>query len=148
MKVCFICKYPKPASDFYAHADMSDGRIGKCKKCCVRGNRAYNCRKHRIIQKEFNWLFKTHQKRRCALCNQEFPVPFTRGRAPNIDHAHDCDKHGFRYGCAFCIRGILCNVCNRFRIPGIEFLAEHGSFTHPYLLKRPILMFRSKHSED
>lgn len=59
MKTCFKCKAAKPATEFYKHAEMGDGYLGKCKECTkmdVRQNRIdrpehyTNYEKHRAMQ--------------------------------------------------------------------------------------------------
>lgn len=45
IKTCFKCGQSMPLSEFYAHPQMSDGHLGKCKECTkkdVREHRASN----------------------------------------------------------------------------------------------------------
>jgi hypothetical protein len=45
VKTCIKCGITKELTDFYKHAMMADGRLGKCKECCKQDTKA-NYRKN------------------------------------------------------------------------------------------------------
>lgn len=67
-KRCFKCGLVKPLSEFYAHPQMADGHLGKC-KCCTRkdvhDNYMLNIQSEEYVEKEryrgrdkYNRLYK------------------------------------------------------------------------------------------
>ena len=49
------------------------------------------------------------QPQKCAVCGTT--EPGEKGWC--IDHDHQCCPYGVRQGCSKCVRGLLCNNCNR-----------------------------------
>lgn len=52
MKRCFKCNQIKSIDKFYSHKQMGDGRLGKCKACCIsyqknRDNRPRDSKRYR-----------------------------------------------------------------------------------------------------
>jgi hypothetical protein len=71
----------------------------------------------------------------CAFCG--FVPP--SGKYLSIDHAHDQHEHvGTKRGCPQCIRGLLCQNCNRSVLPVLERNEQlQNDFVKAYLKQRP-----------
>ena len=68
MKTCIRCGIDKELNDFYAHPQMRDGHLNKCKECCkliadarekkLRKNSEEWCKNERIRSKEKYYRFQ------------------------------------------------------------------------------------------
>jgi hypothetical protein len=88
------------------------------------------------------------QDHKCALCGQ----PETQRRRQDrhgvvrvvdylgVDHDHSCERHGPDKACAWCIRSLLCDDCNRL----VGFAEKTGQAWRfaDYLVQRPLLEWK------
>jgi hypothetical protein len=69
MKACILCKQTKPLDQYYAHPQMADGRLGRCKECHkseIQKNREKRMKEPEFREKELDRQ-RLKQRRRRAL---------------------------------------------------------------------------------
>ena len=69
-------------------------------------DRTYRLRKNRGLTPQEFTLLSERQGHACAICGEKNP-----SRAFSVDHDHDCCPG--KTSCRACVRGLLCNRCNR-----------------------------------
>lgn len=94
-KICTICSESKPKTEFhkkrYCKACTSDGQL---------------LDRYGITRKEYDQMLEK-QGGGCAICSKS---PSEVGPLC-VDHDHSC--HPGRTACKSCVRGLLCQDCNR-----------------------------------
>lgn len=136
-KQCRSCLLVKDAHDFVPHAEYKDGLTNICRKCTTEKaaqRRAENRDKYResaskasqkwrqanrdvakntnllwyysITLEQFNAILR-EQDYKCAVCGTANP---NRNQWV-VDHDHSCCAG--KKSCGRCVRGILCQFCNR-----------------------------------
>ena len=102
-RICHTCDTWKPWKCFGKDLRKDNGKASNCFECSrwrtVKANFG-------ITKDEYLWLH-ARQSGCCALCRQ----PEGRAARLSIDHDHSCC--GKDRACKKCIRGLLCNICNR-----------------------------------
>jgi hypothetical protein len=127
---CIDCGEQKPLSQFRLRPKGRGlGRDRWCDPCCVARGRRYESfrnrhqgqllvraatlRFHRLKLDDYERIL-AEQGWGCAICGSTNPGS---GRTSFlVDHDHQCCRHRLtvsRPACGRCIRGLLCNPCNR-----------------------------------
>lgn len=94
MKTCFKCNLSKPETEFYRHAQMSDGLLGKCKDCAkkdVRHNYADKREKYAAYER---MRFQTPERKAQVLETQRR----RRARNPMKEKARTAVGNAIRDG--------------------------------------------------
>lgn len=136
LKKCARCKVNKLPAEFHIQKCNKDGLQNYCRECSHAATQHYDRnRRCGITEEEFDWLLQ-HQGGVCALCL------FPPDKRLNIDHDHKCHHPKTRRTCKNCIRGLLCNNCNRLFLATAErHLHLQNDFVREYLRCRPFVNF-------
>lgn len=109
-KTCVRCEQIKPVSEFHRNKVISDGLAVYCKPCVSAIKRFH----YYGVSAEWYAARLLAQDGACAVCGvrDQSRLPFA------VDHDHRCCKG--RRSCGACVRGLICDLCNR----GIGFLGD------------------------
>lgn len=119
-----------------------DNRCKQCSKDAASEHRKFNIehyrryelyRRHNITLEHYNELFSI-QNGSCAICKES-------GKKLIIDHDHRCCP-GRKNSCGNCIRGLICNDCNR----GIGLLKDNPQILYSaadYINKNSVNLLKS-----
>lgn len=145
MKTCFKCNKTKPLSDFYAHKQMADGHLNKCKECTkndVHIHRSENIERIQEYDRERGKL--QHRKENCTIYRKNHLEEFAaRNREyyhrdpsrvlaakklwaesnPEKRHAHNLVNAAVRDGK---LLRLPCSVCNNQKSE-----AHHEDYSRP-----------------
>jgi hypothetical protein len=123
VKTCFRCGVEKPASEFYKHPQMDDGRLGKCKECNkldVRENYAKKRERYRKYErKRFN------DPKRRAYCLEANKIH--RRRNPEKTRARQAFAYAVKSGR---LERKPCEVCGSIKSQG-----HHDDYSKPLDVK-------------
>lgn len=119
MKKCFKCHIEKPLEQFYKHAGMADGHLGKCKDCAKADVAAnYRSRHDQYLQYEKHPVRVRRRRKRAAGNQARY-----RSRYPDRYRAHYALNNAVRDGR---LKRMPCEVC------GVEKVqAHHTDYSKP-----------------
>lgn len=108
MKTCSACGQTKPLDSFYADKRRRYGRRSDCKECHRDRARASRIKYlYGITADEYAAKLR-EQGGVCDICGK---TPEQNGGNLAVDHDHSCCPGG--RSCGKCVRGLLCDMCNR-----------------------------------
>lgn len=134
MKVCGKCQDGKELTEFAKSA--AKGHQSYCKDCSRRHKREWIVNNRDVTARNRLWsryrlrpadyeAMLLKQNNSCGICERNFT------ETPCVDHDHLCCKAD--HSCGKCIRGLLCQRCNKLLGGYEEMLTQTKLST--YLLK-------------
>lgn len=134
-KTCFKCNRSLPIADFYAHPQMGDGRLNKCKECTKKDVSA-NYRANRPHFIEYEAMRARTTERRKAR------YEYLKSRDPIKRHATNMTSGAIRNG------RLVRKPCEKCGTEKVE--AHHDDYTKPldvrWLCRRHHLEHHGKES--
>ncbi len=124
MKRCFKCGAEKPIGDFYKHAMMADGHLGKCKDCTKLDMRVDRQTKPRVREYDRE---RSSQPHRVALRKRVLQA--WRVKHPDRAKAHEQASNAFRDG-RLGTKPTLCEGCG---LPK-RLEKHHPDYSQPLLI--------------
>ena len=137
-KACFKCHKTQPLTNFYAHSEMPDGHLGKCKECTkkdVQKNYRKNFEYYQEYEKKRRDLPHRVQGRLKYAASEEGRIAGNRAkkawelRNPEKKHAAVALSNAVRDGKI--VRKKTCEVCGRRK--NVE--AHHEDYSKPLEIK-------------
>lgn len=113
MKTCSSCHRELSLDSFHRNTGRPDGRQRMCKSCATEYQRAIpmDVRRDRWLQRTYGISLKEYEERLaaqdgvCRICRAAHEKPLV------VDHDHACCTS--RRTCGACVRGLICDPCNR-----------------------------------
>lgn len=134
MKPCIKCEKQKPLDEFYAHAQMADGRLNKCKSCC-----RIDVKQNRDARREYYLDYDRNRPNKAERCKQTIEYHKTeKGKLVKAKAMRSYRaKHPFRYKAVNMVNNairsgelskpLLCETCNCEK----ELQAHHCDYNKP-----------------
>lgn len=119
MKTCFKCGVEKPLTDFYAHPQMPDGYLNKCKECNKK-----DVRENYAKRRE---QYHAYEKVRCARPERRASIAKSNGN--RSESARMKRRARYAIGNAVAhgrIKKLPCETCG-----SIETQAHHDDYSKP-----------------
>jgi len=123
VKTCFKCGRTLPVEEFYRHAGMADGCLGKCKGCTRLDVRIWY-RRTKAARIKYEVARAQTAKRKVAVLEYQRR---RRKRRPEVERAHRLVKRALELGR---LVKSPCEVCNS---PDVQ--AHHPDYTRPLYVR-------------